>query len=133
MPQPPSPSFYEGVPQPTTTIRYGRHIWDEFYQQLQIRTADTIGLYDKHDVIDELNEDQAEYAGENLDRILGVRNVLLSFGKRHRRATFAQWEQWNPFVEMLDGYIFMDHRECWRNQIDVRIPGRLDANELHWH
>ena len=85
MPYPPSPTT-------TTTIRYGRHIWDEFHQELQVRTADTIGLFDKHNVIDEIDEDQATYASENLDRIPGVRDVLLSFGRNHRKGTFAQWE-----------------------------------------
>ena len=119
MPGPPSPNCHANIPPPTITIRHGQHIWDEFYEELQIQTADTIGFFDKHDVVDELNEDQAEYAGEELDGILGVRTVLLSFGKKLRQASFFQWEQWYPSIAMLDGYIFTDFRECWRDQVDV--------------
>ena len=129
MPQPPSPNCHANIPPPTTTIRDGQHIWDEFYQELQARTADTIGFYDKHDVVDELNEDQAVYAGEELDRIPEVRTVLLSFGRKRRKASFRYWEQWYPFVAMLDGYIFTDYRECWRNHVDVYREDWMTAKQ----
>ena len=124
MPQPPSPQCRP----PTTVIRKGQHIWDEFYREVQVRTADTIGFFDKHDVVDELNRDQAIYAGEDIDRIPGVRSILLSFGRKHRKASFKHCEQWYPFVAMLDGYIFTDYRECWRNQVDVYRENWMGRN-----
>ena len=131
MPSPPLPNCHANVPPPTTTIRYGQNTWCDFYQELQIRTADTIGLFDKHNVIEEINKDQATYAGETLDRIPGVRNGILSYGKKHCKATFFQWEPWNPCVEMMDGYIFTDHRNCWKGYVDVYRED-LDATQLYW-
>ena len=103
---------------PTTVIRKGQRIWDEFYAEVAVKTADTIGFFDKHDVADTLNEDQAIYAGEAVDRIPGVRSILLSYGREHRKASFNNAEQWYPFIAMLDGYICTDYRECWRDHVD---------------
>ena len=104
---------------PPTIIRRGQRIWDEFYEDVGVRTADIIALFDKHDVVGPLNYNQAVYVGEAIDRILGARSVLLSFGRNHPKARFRNSEPWNPFIRMLDGYIFTDYRECWRDHVEV--------------
>ena len=119
-------SSYYGPP--PTIIRRGQHIWDEFYEEVGVRTADTIGLFDKHDVVDTLNHNQAVYAGEAIDCIHGVRSILLSYGRDHRKASFKNWEAWYPFIGILDGYIFTDYRECWRDHVDVYRGNWMSTN-----
>lgn len=104
--------------QPTIIFR-GQRIWDESCKAASIASANTVVLFDKHDVVDTLNNQQAIQAGEAIDYMPGIRSVLLSYGRDNRKGSFNPAERWRPYISCLDGYISTDYPDCWLNNVEA--------------
>ena len=103
-------------------IRSGHKVWNEFLQATGINVANTVALFDKHDVIDTLNREEAIESGCDLEHGVGVRNLVCSYGTCHRKETFDKNKVWYPFVNEMDGFIFTDQRKAegrYYNQINI--------------
>ena len=66
-------------------------------------------MFDKHNVVDRMNNDEAADVGGEFHHMRHVCNVLCSHRRRHRQSTFDQ-NEWLPFIVELDGYVFVDSR-----------------------
>ena len=113
--------------EPCLIVR-GKHIWSEFYWAAGLSNANTVALLDKHWVVDTLCERNAIRTGIKLEFLPGIRTVLLSYGRDHRKATFKRDEPWYPLINNMHGYIFTDYRECWRNTVEVYRENWMGMN-----
>lgn len=105
-------------PQPTIISR-GQHIWEEFYEAAELGNAYTVAIVGKHHVADTLSNYQAIQSGQAIEFMPGIRSVLLSYGRDHRKGSFNRNERWHPFINSMDGYIFTDYSESWRGHVEV--------------
>ena len=99
----------------------GRYIWEEFVQATGIDRANSVGLFDHHDAVDTMNRYEAIEVGVALNAAVGIRNLICSYGKRHRfRATDTRTD-WYPFIQEMEGMIFTDYRQARYPHIDQVI------------
>ena len=89
-------------------VSSGRNILRQFCWDVGIDECASISLFDHHNVIDEMKENEAKKLGVDLDHLMDHRSVLLSYGHMHRRETFYQDRPYFPMVAEMDGYIFTD-------------------------
>ena len=92
-------------------ISSGRDILQDFLFDTGIDECSSISLFDYHNVIDEMKEDEAKKLGVDLDHLMDYRSVLLSHGHMHRRETFCQERAYFPMVVEMDGYVFTGNRQ----------------------
>ena len=92
---------------------------DEFYEAAGIQNCNSVALFDKHNVSDTLNHWQAEQTGGGIDFMPGIRSVLLSYGRKHRKGTFDRNTRYYPFISSMDGHISTDHPDSWKDRVEV--------------
>ena len=111
-----------------TRIFRGRDLWDEFYEEAGVANCNSVSLFDKHNVADTLTNFEAEQSGGAIDFMPGIRSVLLSYGRRHRKGTFDRNTRYYPFISSMDGYIFTDFPQCWKDDVEVYRENWMPKN-----
>ena len=80
-------------------------------------------LFDKHDVVNTLDFDEACAVGVDFDHRDAIAPILCSYSPRNaidlRLETFDRTQPWAPMVGECDGHIFTDHREGFFRCVDV--------------
>ena len=75
-------------------------------------------LFDKHDVVDTMDSDEACAVGVAFDHRDAIAPILCSFSPRNaidlRLETFDRTQPWAPMVCECDGHIFTDQSEAGR-------------------
>ena len=98
-------------------IRHGNAVWNNFWSPLQ--HADTLGIFDKHHVLDTMWFDEAAYVGVELDHIEGMAGITCSRGRKWRQQLFAPDAPWAPMVAECEGYVFTDYPVGYHRDVDV--------------
>ena len=104
-----------------TGIRGGNEIWREWMGRIGALHAGTevVAMFDKHNVVDTLNEAEASSLGIEMDHMDDVSSVICSYGRSHQRETWRQGSPWYPFVCQIDGAVFTLERDNGRRMVDV--------------
>ena len=106
-------------------VRYGNAVWREFRAaaHLDEDVVDMAALFDKHDVVNTLDFDEACAVGVDFDHRDAIAPILCSYSPRNaidlRLETFDRTQPWAPMVGECDGHIFTDQREGMHRYVDV--------------
>ena len=97
----------------------GQELLQQFCLESGITDSVSMTLFDHHNVVDEMSYDTAARVGVELSHLENHASILLSYGHRHRKATFDETRACFPMIAELDGYIFTDFRCNWNASVHV--------------
>ena len=105
------------------TTLTGQLLWADWSELCHLRDARCVTMFDKHDVVDTLDWEEAADVGVSLDHLgYGTYNympvILCSRGIGWAHTAFQARAPWRPFVAELDGYVFTTDE---KSRLPVRV------------